>query len=119
MQTRGESGELPLNVDRQINANGSVHTIRFTSVADGNLTGTIDGSPIFGFWDATSQKVQFMRFGSTNNITQVQVYTGYLITRVSTSAGSKEHFLAGSFEAFTGTGASGSRSVFGWFASLQ
>ncbi len=81
--------------------------------ANGNLKGTIvDGAkthPIEGFWNEEARKITFLRIVDPAKPSTVQVYTGYL-------AG--ENQLAGTFEAFSGTGATRERTVFGWSALL-
>jgi hypothetical protein len=101
--------------------NGYGGTLVVNVDASGNVTGSLSGGSfnedITGFYDNASSKLTFIRIpGSVPvHIDQIQIYTGYLITPADdfrfTAA------LAGSFEAFQGTAATASRSVYGWFAT--
>jgi hypothetical protein len=92
-----------------IEANGHVGVMEVTSIdIVGNLTGTLFGTPIIGFWDGFERR---MTFETSTASVAVQVYTGYLVREGPGSA-----LLAGSFEAFTGTGATATRNVFAWRA---
>jgi hypothetical protein len=92
-----------------INANGFEGTLNISSVdAEGQLTGTVFGDAIQGFWDDTEQKVVFLREG--NNLSQTQVFTGFRFGPEDT------HTVAGYFAAFSGTGGFAERNLFGWFA---
>ena len=71
--------------------------------------------PIIGFWDEVSQKITFMRLINQNDSSTFQIFTGYLI--VTQADGSLA--LAGSFEAFQGTGATAQRVIYGWYATPQ
>lgn len=81
--------------------------------ASGNLKGAIiEGAktqPIEGFWNEDARKVTFMRVIDPAKPSTIQIYTGYLVG---------ENQLLGTFEAFTGTGATRERSVFGWSALI-
>lgn len=80
--------------------------------AAGNMTGSIlDGGrsdPVEGLWDGRAGRLTFTRRIAGKDASSVQVYTGYLFDG--------EDRLAGSFEAFQGTGASARTGVFGWTA---
>lgn len=100
--------------------NGFAGTLFVNVDAFGNVTGSLTGGSfnesITGFFDDASNKLTFIRIPGNPAITgQYQIYTGYLITPADdfrfTGA------LGGSFEAFQGTAATASRSVFGWFAT--
>lgn len=102
--------------------NGFGGTLVVNVDASGNVTGSLSGGSfnenITGFYDNASSKLTFIRIPpsvTADTISFVQIYTGYLITPADdfrfTAA------LAGSFEAFQSTGATASRSVFGWFAT--
>lgn len=71
--------------------------------------------PILGFWDEGSQKITFMRLINQNDPSTFQIFTGYLM--VTQADGSLA--LAGSFEAFQGTGATAQRVIYGWYATPQ
>lgn len=97
-----------------INANGFQGSLIITSVGpNGRLTRTVYGNQIDGFWDEGALKVIFIRepAGATN-YSAVQVYTGYLFQNPHV------YTLAGSFEAFAGSGGLAQRNVFGWFAQM-
>ena len=100
-----------------INANGFSGTLSIQEVdAQGNLSGSsVFGNEILGFWDESSQKLTFMRLFGPDNPSTFQIYTGYLMVPQPgvTLA------LAGTFEAFQGSGGTAQQSLFGWFATAQ
>lgn len=95
--------------------NESVGTLTLFSHADGYVDGTVYGDKIDGFWDEDSQKLTFIRIPKGAQPNAHQIYTGYKFSWTD-KAGTMVHCLAGSFEAFAGTGASVERNVFGWYA---
>lgn len=97
-----------------INGNGFTGNLNITAIdAEGNITGDVFGNAIQGFWDRTSQRIMFIRTPDADS-SYNQVYTGYLFYTPTTG----KYTLAGYFEAFTGTGATSSRNVFGWYAEV-
>ena len=94
-----------------VNANSVKGTLAVTQIdADGNLTGsTIYNNEIVGFWDEESRKITFIRVTDKTKPNTFQIYTGYLMGTAT---------IAGSFEAFQGTGGAAKRNVFGWFATF-
>jgi hypothetical protein len=112
----------PPNGYWSVNGNGFTGSMYIAVDAAGRVTGTLFGNPIKGFWSESSQRLMFYRaIGSTNggltmSPTNIQIYTAYKFpASASYPNGSKR--LAGSFEAFLGTGATATRNVFGWYAS--
>ena len=98
-----------------INGNGYPGLLWIEGVdALGNLlsSSTVYGNPIIGFWDAAAQKITFLRVINSGDPSSLQIYTGYLMQ--PQTGGSLA--LAGSFEAFQGTGAVAERVVYGWYA---
>lgn len=96
-----------------MNANGSAGPLVIGGIGtDGTLAGssTALGNKVLGFWDEASRKLTFMRLVKPTDPSTFQVYTGYLMSDNNT--------LAGSFEAFKGSGATAERTVFGWLAKL-
>jgi hypothetical protein len=94
-----------------IDANGVVGTpVLNPPSATGDLTGTMFGSSINGYYNSTTQKITIMRVSTPGDFSTVQIFTGYLF-----HTGTRND-LAGSFLAFNGTGGSASESDFGWFA---
>lgn len=93
----------------QINGNGWPGTLALSVDGNGNVTGTVYGNPIQGFWDDAAQKLMFLRSPNSDPSTG-QIYTGYLFKRDST------YTLAGSFQGFAGSGGVATRAVWGWFA---
>jgi hypothetical protein len=87
--------------------------------ASGNITGTVYGDPIIGFWDETSLRIVFMRLINANDPSTFQLYTGYQSTNpvtVFNPPGSVTQLtLAGTFEGFAGSRATAQRVVYGWF----
>jgi hypothetical protein len=62
----------------QINGNGFRGELVISSVdPQGNLSGTVFGDPIVGFWDETSQKIIFARSLNPADPFALQVYTGF------------------------------------------
>jgi hypothetical protein len=99
-----------------INANGSVGDLNITSIDDtGSIQGTVLGDPIEGFWSKRMQRIVFMRISDANDLSTLQVFTGYY-WREPQPPPVGIAFLAGSFEAFQGSGGTAQRSVFGWIA---
>jgi hypothetical protein len=97
-----------------INANGFTGDLVVTSYnpANGQILGHVFGNSIFGSWDDNSKRISFVRIIDLFNPSTYQIYTGYLFT------GPKHQYtMAGSFEAFYGTGATVERPLFGWVAS--
>lgn len=102
---------LPLG-QWKANANGFQGTLTIDSVdGSGNVKATFNfGKPekLFGLWDESGRKLTLVRDSSPGQMSAIQVYTGYLMAGKA---------LAGSFEAFAGTGGTGVRNVFGWLAN--
>ena len=100
-----------------VNANGFKGVLSIPSIdAQGNLaaTSTIFGQRILGFWNASTQMLTFMRITTASDPTTFQVFTGYLM-QPQPGTGFVVS-LAGSFEAFVGTGGSAQRPLYGWYA---
>jgi hypothetical protein len=94
-----------------MDANGFVGTLTLNPPdAAGNLSGTMFGQGIFGYYNSTAQKVTFVRSFPGANLNTEQIYTGFLFHTGST------YDLAGSFVAFNGTGANAGESEYGWYA---
>jgi hypothetical protein len=100
-------GSLPAGC-YTIDANGFVGTLCFNTDAVGNLTGTVFGQSIFGYYNSTSQKITFLRSFPGANLNTMQIYTGYKLGGTN--------YLAGSFVALNGTGANAGESEYGWYA---
>ena len=99
-----------------INANGFAGTLFIEGVdPQGNLlpNSTVFGNPIIGFWDDFSQRIMFMRIIASNDPSTFQIFTGYYMAGQPGIADA----LAGSFEAFRGTGANAQRVTYGWLGS--
>jgi len=101
-----------------INGNGFRGDLVINSVdSAGRITGTVyNGQTIIGFWDESSQKITFMRIIEPSDPSTFQIFTGYLFRNCDT--GGCLYTLAGSFEAFAGTGAVAQRTLYGWFAQI-
>ena len=103
----------------KINGNGFIGDLDIGSINnDGTLAGTLTmrNEPtheITGFWDDISKKITFIRAINLNDPSSFQIYTGYLFCNPGV------YSLAGSFEAFAGSGASAQRSIYGWYALLS
>lgn len=95
-----------------INGNGFQDKLVISQIdSEGKLlNSSAFGNKVLGFWDEASRKITFMRLVNPSDPSTFQVYTGYLMNDGKT--------LAGSFEAFQGSGASAKQSVFGWFAKF-
>jgi hypothetical protein len=94
-----------------INGNGVAGTMSIDSVdANGNVKGTVYGDAIQGFWDEPTQKLTFERVANPPDPSTMQFYVGYAFQDGGALT------IAGSFQAFSGSGANPMRSVFGWFA---
>lgn len=115
--TRSQGVSTSLIVgDWLIDANGFPGTLRIHSVdSKGNVDAEVFGNKIVGFWDEESKTFTFVRIIDEADPSTFQIYTGYLFANPGT-AGSNS--LAGSFEAFRGSGATPSRTVFGWLAQI-
>ena len=102
--------------DWWILANGYEGTLHISAVdAYGNLSGTVFGKPISGFWDGFAGKLTF-EISEAPSL-ELQVYTGFV--EEHDSAEWHYYGLHGFFEAFSGTGAKPIRSVYAWRASLS
>lgn len=108
-----------VNGNYQVNANGYVGSLTLSVDGSGNVTGTIYNDKISGFWDEDGKKITFLRIPSSGKSDAYQVYTGYwwqnALADLKAGSGLR-HFLAGSFEAFKGTGAVAQRILYGWSA---
>ncbi|MCM3340512.1 hypothetical protein M3650_18165 [Paenibacillus sp. MER TA 81-3] len=122
-ETESRIASLPV-LSFSVVANGYRGLLQIQNIGnDGTVTGTIFGEPLIGFWDENSLKLTFQRLTTSSptpqnpyqvlNATAIQIYTGYLFTDVTNRS---LYTLAGSFEAFHGTGGTASKTVFGWFA---
>lgn len=112
----------------QINGNGWRGELVITSVdAQGNLSGTVFGDQIQGFWDETSQMITFARSLNPAKPFALQVYTGFHYDANQSlfpAGGAIEppeppfqfRMLNGSFEAFAQNGGVASRTTYGWMA---
>jgi CubicO group peptidase (beta-lactamase class C family) len=110
------------NATFKVNGNGSVGSLTLSVDGAGNVTGTIYNDKISGFWDEDAKKITFLRIPNSGNPDAYQIYTGYwwLNNLADLGLGSGlRHTLAGSFEAFKGTGAVAQRVLYGWFAQLD
>lgn len=97
-------------------ANGFTSTLNVTSVDEmGNVRGIMFQNAVSGFWDEESRALTLLRMINPSDPSTCQVYTGYLFADRDDAILS----LAGSFEAFVGTGASATQSEFGWYARQQ
>jgi hypothetical protein len=86
-----------------ITANGFMGDLHITSVDNqGNLSGTVFGQSISGFWDEASQKITFMRIINPADPSTFQIYTGFLFR--DQNRPDLVYTLTGFFEAFQGTG---------------
>jgi hypothetical protein len=102
-----------------VDANGAVGKLVVTAIdAAGNLTGTIFGDPIQGFYFPPTESVCFTRQQQAELAPDgLQVYTGYAFTGFLPAAGApKTVAAAGTFEAFRAAGGTASRHIFGWMA---
>ncbi len=109
---------LPTPTKWTINGNSFVGELNITSVdSQGNLTGTVYGQPITGFWDGVSNKITFIRVPANPSASsQYQIYTGFMFRNNATDP---TYTLTGYFEAFSGTGATARRVLYGWFAQVR
>ena len=101
-----------------INGNSFLGELNITSVdSQGNLTGTVYGQQITGFWDGVSNKITFIRVPTNPSVSsQYQIYTGFMFRDNATDP---TYTLTGYFEAFSGTGATAKRVLYGWYARIQ
>ena len=94
-----------------LDGNGFPGTLTLDSVDNnGNVKGSAYGNAIFGFWDDAAQKLTFMRVIDPSNASSMQLYTGCFFTSAGTPT------LAGTFQAFSGSGGTPLHQVFGWYA---
>jgi hypothetical protein len=88
--------------------------------SNGRVSGTVYGQEIFGFWDEDAKKIIFVRIINRADPTSYQIFTGFLFTpayRLNTGqSGEVAWMLAGYFEAFSGSGATAQRILYGWHA---
>src|SRR5438105_146312 len=92
-----------------IDANGFLGQLNIVSIdGAGNLSGTVYGDPIVGFWDDDAKKITFIRVINPLDPLSFQIYTGFFFVDPLFWAGNQgdiSYTLAGYFEAFSGTGA--------------
>lgn len=102
-----------------VHANGYRGQLEIATIGpQGEVTGTVYGDKLDGFWDEDSKKITFIRIPGSGNPVAIQTYSGYLFDEGDGSSATTE-FLAGSFEAFSGTGATAQRTTYGWFAETS
>jgi hypothetical protein len=109
------------NTDWTVYANGVTGKLVLNGIdPQGNFSGMLFGDAVQGFWNGHQKRITFIRFGSLSDTSKLQVYTGYLLADGCWFAvcGLGDKF-AGSFEAFSGSGGSAQRSVFGWYAAFE
>jgi hypothetical protein len=111
------SPAFPLSLARKwrINANGTeldlvIDTIDQAGGFKGKMIKGKQVDQVMGVWNKSEGKMTFTRQTGGNDPSSVQIYEGYLM------AG--DNRLAGSFEAFSGTGGTATRNMFGWLAWL-
>lgn len=103
----------------KINGNGFEGDLNIKNVdAQGKINGTVYGNPIQGFFDNVSGKITFQRVIQSNDPAQNQVFSGYFFP-TPPGDGATFYGLAGTFEAFAGTGGTAQKSSFGWFARID
>jgi hypothetical protein len=94
----------------KMNANGVTGMLNIASVdSAGNLSGSFI-APIQGFWNQKEYKITFAGGPNPSPLNYFQVWTGYCFHTGGVN------YLTGYYEAFTGTGGTPQRNVFGWFA---
>jgi hypothetical protein len=97
-----------------IDGNGYPATLTIHVDTAGNLVNSTyteygQSVTLVGFWDFSAGKLTFIRpLGDSPDA--YQIFTGYLFVRGSP-------IIAGTFEAFRGTGATAQRTVYGWYAT--
>ncbi|HEX4770043.1 MAG TPA: hypothetical protein VH351_04375 [Bryobacteraceae bacterium] len=112
----------PPNGTWAFDGNGYSGTLVITVDSANNLSGNsnLAGDKIIGFWSESAQRLMFCRVNGSTNLgtppSNVQVFTAYQFP-VNAAQPTGAQRLAGTFEAFSGTGATASRNVFGWYAS--
>src|SRR5262245_22202999 len=64
-----------------INANGFTGVLTIASIdANGNITGSVLGDQMFGFYDDTTKKIFFRREIDPSDPNSIQIFSGYLFT---------------------------------------
>lgn len=106
-----------------ITANDNGGTLKITAIDTlGNISGTVFETPMKGFYDGASRRITFET--TTSPSSELQVYRGYMLPLPILGSGGQVGtgrfftFMAGDFEAFSGTGATATRNVYGWHASI-
>jgi len=93
----------------------------------GNLSGTWQENAraglVVGFWNEATWEIVFQRQGLTSSPLSIQTYRGYLFHGAVTVPpadcnGNIRQTMAGTFEAFQGSGATASAHEFGWVATI-
>ena len=97
------------------NQSGSLHPLQINAVdVSGNVTGTLNGGRIVGFWDEISQRLGFTTYVQTG------VYTGFLFSdqnRMPGVAGGSVFTLVGVYYGGMVL-ADADRFAFGWYAQI-
>ncbi len=101
-----------------IDANGFSGTLKISVDVNGNLTGTVFGNPLTGFYDKASGRIMFVRIITSSEPRNNQVYTGYFMQDAVPAPGQAfVYHFAGSFEVFSGGGGTAKRNVYAWYAT--
>ncbi|MBV8523699.1 MAG: hypothetical protein JOY71_16515 [Acetobacteraceae bacterium] len=96
-----------------IDGNGFLGSLTLQIDGQGNVTGSVYSQPIFGFYDAGSRHLIFERVISQTDLTQNQIFDGYIWT-IQNDPNCVE--AGGTFQFFSGTGGNAVFNRQGWRA---
>ena len=100
----------------KLNQNGVLTELNINEVElNGNMVGTLNNAPVFGYWDEIAQRLAFTSAGPVT-------FTGFLSSdqnRMPGIEGGTVFTLVGvySVSGFA-TGATADRNAFGWYAQI-
>ena len=114
----GPASSIAKSLHWGILANGEIGELAYSADAEGRVTGTIFGDQIIGFWDGGAGKLTFARIPKSKQPNSYQFYTGYHFSW-SGPGGTLREGLAGSFDAFAGSGGTYEQVTFGWYGLLH
>jgi hypothetical protein len=97
-----------------MNANGYTSQLCINTIdAVGNITGTHGGRTMHGVWNAAARRIAFLSYPPSP--IEPQYYEGCLFADNHAYPNGLKR-MTGTFSAFRGSGGSGARFEFGWYA---
>jgi hypothetical protein len=114
----GPASSIAKSLHWSVLVNGDLGELAYHADTQGRVTGTLFGDQIIGLWDGGTGKVTFTRIPKSKQPDAYQFYTGYHFSW-SAPDGTPREGLAGSFDAFAGSGGTYDQVTFGWYGLLH